>query len=682
MSRRRRQASPPVKPVETKTEPLPAPLTGKQLTLLLAGLLALLLLTYSNHFFNSFHFDDSHTVVNNPWIRDLHNVPRFFADAATFSTYPSDQTYRPLVSASLALDYWFGHGLNPLFFHLSTFFWYIVQLGLMFVLFRKTFDLAHPDPRNALIAFFATGVYAVHPAMAETVNYIMQRGDLYSTLGVIAGLVAYIAAPKLRRYGLYLAPVVLGMFSKEPTAVFPALLFVWIWLFEEEDPKKVFVRCLPSILVTGSLALFVLSMGKQNYNPTAIPGWNYRISQPAVLLTYFRKFFIPVGYSADSDRVPYASPFEEDALDGFIFLLAIIAAAFWCRRRRETRPIAFGLAWFLIAALPTSWPVLADVENDHRMFFPFVGLALAASWAAALWLFRRSVPRAVWASACVLVPAALAWGAHERNKVWHSDESLWYDVTVKSPRNGRGLMNYGLSQMELGRYDVALDYFERAAVFNPAYSYLETNLGIANGALTKDAEADRHFARAVGLTPAEAAPRFFYARWLNQKGRVPEAIANLKIAVANNPSYVDAAHLLMQIYADQGDRANLKALAQATASRFPSDPETRSWLARADTLALRPTAETAAESLLSTSLAFYQAGKFRDSIAAARAALTLRPNYAEAWNNIAAGYNALSDWDNGIAAGEQAVRLKPDFELARNNLALARSQKDRAARSK
>jgi tetratricopeptide (TPR) repeat protein len=615
--------------------------------------------------------------VNNPWIRDLRNVPRFFADASTFSTYPSDQSYRPLTSASLALDYWFGHGLNPLFFHLSTFLWFIVQLALMFVLFRMTFDLARPDPRNAAVAFFATAVYAVHPAMAETVNYIMQRGDLYSTLGVIAALVVYIAAPALRRFGIYLVPALLGVFSKEPAAVFPALLFVWIWLFEEEDLQKVFLRCLPSIVVMGAAALFILSMGKQNYNPTAISGWNYRISQPAVLLTYFWKFFIPIGYSADSDRVPYTSLFEEDALDGFIFLLAVIAAAFWCRRRRETRPIAFGLAWFLIAALPTSWPVLADVENDHRMFFPFVGLTLAASWTAALWLFRRSGPRAVWASACVLVLAALAWGTHERNKVWQTDESLWYDVTVKSPRNGRGLMNYGLSQMELGRYDVALDYFERAAVFNPAYSYLEINLGIVNAALNKDAEADRHFNRAVALTPTEAPPRFFYARWLNQKGRIPEAIANLKIAVANNPAYLDAAHLLMQIYADQGDRANLKALAQATFSRFPSDPETHAWLAKADTLAPRPSVDTAAESLLSTSLAFYRAGKFKDSIAAARAALALRPNYAEAWNNIAAGYNALSDWDNGIAAGEQAVRLKPDFELARNNLALAISQKQR-----
>ncbi|HXJ42690.1 MAG TPA: hypothetical protein VNH18_25640 [Bryobacteraceae bacterium] len=42
---------------------------------------------------------------------------------------------------------------------------------------------------------FASALYDVHPVMAETVNYIIQRADLYSTLGVIAGLVLYAARP-------------------------------------------------------------------------------------------------------------------------------------------------------------------------------------------------------------------------------------------------------------------------------------------------------------------------------------------------------------------------------------------------------------------------------------------------------------------------------------------------------
>jgi Flp pilus assembly protein TadD len=59
-------------------------------------------------------------------------------------------------------------------------------------------------------------------------------------------------------------------------------------------------------------------------------------------------------------------------------------------------------------------------------------------------------------------------------------------------------------------------------------------------------------------------------------------------------------------------------------------------------------------------------------IAASRAALALRPNYAEAWNNIGAAYNKLGRYDKAGAACEEALRLKPDFQLARNNLQYAR----------
>jgi len=57
--------------------------------------------------------------------------------------------------------------------------------------------------------------------------------------------------------------------------------------------------------------------------------------------------------------------------------------------------------------------------------------------------------------------------------VWHNEETLWYDVTLKSPQNGRGLMNYGLTQMEKGDYVRALNYFTRALEFSPDYYVLE-----------------------------------------------------------------------------------------------------------------------------------------------------------------------------------------------------------------
>jgi tetratricopeptide (TPR) repeat protein len=77
---------------------------------------------------------------------------------------------------------------------------------------------------------------------------------------------------------------------------------------------------------------------------------------------------------------------------------------------------------------------------------------------------------------------------------------------------------------------------------------------------------------------------------------------------------------------------------------------------------------------LTRSQAFYDRGQYPEAIAAAKEALRLRPNYAAAWNNIGAAYNALGQFDKGAAACEEALRLQPNFPLAWNNLKFARAQ--------
>src|ERR1700722_8578839 len=190
---------------------------------------------YANHFHNSFHFDDSHAIVTNVYIRDLHYIPLFFKDSRTGRSSPANQVCRPVLMTQLAIDYLLGHGLNdPLWFHISTFFWFLIQLILMFILFHQLLDAAAPGPANQYVALFGVAWYGLHPAIAETVNYICQSADLLSTLAVVAGMVMYIRLPKLRKFGLYLVPVAIGSMAKAPAVVFCGILLVYIFLFEED----------------------------------------------------------------------------------------------------------------------------------------------------------------------------------------------------------------------------------------------------------------------------------------------------------------------------------------------------------------------------------------------------------------------------------------------------------------
>lgn len=626
-------------------------------------------IAYANHWHNGFHFDDFHTIVDNPSIRSLHNLPRFFTDTTTFSVLPANQTYRPLVSASLAVDYALGKGYVPTWFHLGTFLLFLVLLASMFLLCKEVLKRAGGYERSWIPALLATAWFGLHPAMAETVNYIIQRGDLYSTCGVVMALAIYARWPNLRCTGLYLLPFALAMLSKPPAIVFPVLLLAYLLLFEkqkETSAKSRLLALLPSVVVAVVALILQSAMTPRSYAPTSISGFSYRITQPFVLLRYFGSLFLPVHLNVDTD-LPAFDRVSSDVLWGFLFLMVMIAAVVVCARRVALRPIAFGLIWFLIASFPTSFYVLSEVENDHRMFLPFVGLMLAivwAAWLAVVQLATRRQDLPVWkmATACtVVLLCAYGYGTWQRNKVWHDEDSLWLDDVQKSPRNGRGLMIYGLSQMGHGNYPVALAYFDRATTYTPNYPSLEINLGVVNGVMSRSRDAELHFQRAIALAPSDDQTHFFYGRWLHAQMRLQEALQQLGEAVRLNPARMAQREELMQTLAISGDSVAARAAADAILAMNPGDVQAQAYIAHP--------VVAKADTWLNVSLARYQAKDYPGTITAAEKVLAMDPHSAAAYNNIGAAYAGMGQWKQAVENVRHALEIDPDFQLARNNLA-------------
>jgi Flp pilus assembly protein TadD len=636
----------------------------KKTALLIFVLLSLVSLVYANHFENTFHYDDHHTVVGNPYIRELRNIPRFFADARTFSILPRNRTYRPLVSTSLAIDYWLGDGLAPVWFQLSTFCWFLLQLILMYA-------LASGILQNRLTALFAVAWYGLHPAIAETVNYIIQRGDVYSTLGVVAALWIYAAFPRWRRFGLYLIPFAAGVLSKPPALIFPAILFMYLWLFEV-DASKAALRCAPAVATAGALAYLTVAMTPPEFNPGVISAAPYRMTQPLVAWRFFRAFFIPDSLSADTDHTAIAGIFHYCAWLGFLFVIALVAVAVWCSRKQEWRPAAFGLWWFLLAFLPAAVFPVAEVENDHRMYFLFVGLAIAASWTIARFLSTRGPERRLIRVATIALCSAelgiFALATAQRNEIWRTEESLWYDVTVKSPRNGRGMMNYAATQKQKGDFARALVYLEKARALGAPADLVEADLGAVTGELRRDAEAERHFLRAIEISPHEPSTRQLYARWLDSRGRSEEAMEQAKIGARANPDNLESIYALLGIYAKEKMWRDVRAVAEGLLKRFPSDVPAKAYLLMLDPAA--PALRTPGN-FLYLSVLHFEAARFEDAIGAAKEAVKLRPRYPEAYNNIAAAYRKLEEWDHAAEAAREALLLRPQFDQAQKNLTLA-----------
>src|SRR5438132_12351820 len=602
------------------------------------ALLSLLLLAaYSNHFENSFHFDDAHTVVNNAAIQSLRNIPRFFTDATTFSSLPSNQSYRPLVSTLFAIDYAIGH-LKPFWFYLSIFTLFLALVLLIAFVVYQLID-------NLWIAFGGAALYGLHPANADTVNYIVASAEIISTLGIVASFAVYAAFPHLRRYCIYVLPAAIAVLAKPPAAIFPVLFAAYLVLFSGSSAKRRLSEVAVPFLICAAALLVVQAMTPKSWVAGARDAHNYLITQPYVTLLYFKTFFWPVGISADYDLNPFTTTDDPRFWAGFAFVVVLATMSIFAARVNKTRVTGFGLLWFLIALLPTSLFPLAEPMNDHRTFLPYIGLVISIAGAIALLCQARiAEQRSMRIAFCLVILFILsvnAFATFQRNKVWKTEETLWHDVAIKSPGNPRGLMNYGNTLMAKGDFPGALEYFHRAQVIAPQYSVLMINLAIAEDATKQSAAAEEHFKDALRLAPSHPDSYTYYARYLLSHSRAQEARAFLQSALELSPIDLTARDLL--------------ARANATNQSETQTPEY----------------------YLDLSLQFYREERYVESIVTSRRALDLRPNYAEAWNNICAAYNKLSRYQEAAEACEQALHYNPDFELARNNLQYARDKLNR-----
>lgn len=651
--------------------------THKRALIALAVTLFLIVcVAYSNHFTNGFEFDDYHTIVNNEYIRDIKNLPLFFTDIKYFGTNPGNQGYRPVLVSFNAIDYWLAGGLDPVYFHADIFFFYILQLVLMYVMFLKIMNIALPSENNKFYSLLFTGFYGVHAANAETINYIIQRSDAFSTLCIVASFLLYMI-PKARKYYLYLLTTAIGLGTKETGAVFGMMLFFYILLFEEKCSLVEFVtlRRIKSSFkaLLGSVPALVFSLGlffllqKTFFQAAPAPApsagpdsgvmWNGFMTQWVIIFHYIGNFILPLDLSADPDFQIRTTFFDREVLLCLFVILSLIAIAFITSVSEKQRPISFGILWFFLALAPTVYSSSVDpsgqIANDHRTFFPYVGLVLSLGWWLRLLYLRyeekirqQSYLPKLFAVVYFAVISLHAYGTYQRNIVWSSSETLWHDATIKSPKNGRAQMNYGLSLMAQGRYEETLPYFQRTLELMPYWAFIHINMGVLREAMGYSAEAEQYFQNAIRYQPLVPDSYYFYARWLQKKDRVPEAIAQLQEGIRISPGHAGIAGFLSELQASSSETMEDKIKKEAKmAEDNPS-----------------------AANYINLSLTYYRNGMFAECIKACEKALELDPRSSLAFNNMCSAYNSLGQWEKGAAACRKALEIDPAFDRAKNNL--------------
>ena len=238
---------------ETGAEAPPAGREPVRPGLWLLGALTLTFLVYAPTLAFDFVYDDTVIVRDNPLIRDLGNVPRYFtADLWTVvPPFQRGQFYRPLWQAYATVSY-AVHGLDTRAWHLGLIFIHLAITALIYPAARRLTG----DRAASLIA---TLLFGLHPIHGEAVAWVAGANASLSALPVLicvlcgwAGLDSTGRTRQLWLAGSLIAFTV-GLFIKEDAVAGPGILAISAWCLPREGRRptllELFLLLIPFGLV-------------------------------------------------------------------------------------------------------------------------------------------------------------------------------------------------------------------------------------------------------------------------------------------------------------------------------------------------------------------------------------------------------------------------------------------------
>jgi hypothetical protein len=402
----------------------------------------------------TFQFDDFRNVVQDPATTDV---------AALAERLPHG--LRPLTRLSYFLDAQL-YGMRPAGFLSTNLLLHAITVMLVFALARRRLGDA--------AALAAALVFAVQPANAEVVAYVSGRSTGLMTPLLLGGLLLYDEGKRIGALALF----ALACLAKEHAVVFPALVLAWE--VTRTEPRRGAAR---DLVLTATLATIVaaLLLNTDGYRSLLTHSLSDRSlgenlhanarAIPQMLSLWLRPWALSADHAFDP-RLHLAA-----SIAGLIFMLTATGLAVALRRQRPM--LALAIAWPLIALLPTN-SILAkpDLVTEKPLYLAWVGPAIALGAAApALLRFteNRTTRRVFLGAACLVLCAAVGvciW----RASLWRDPVALWTDAVAKAPHKSRCWNNLGMANLAAHREADAIAAFQRAVLLDPANEHASLNL--------------------------------------------------------------------------------------------------------------------------------------------------------------------------------------------------------------
>ena len=393
----------------------------------------------------AFVYDDVNDITANP-----------SAQAGTFlDRLPV--TVRPLLKASYAVQDAL-HGMNAFAFHAVNLALHLGAVALVFLLILRLAALsACPPPRARLVAFVATLLWAIHPAVTETVSYVSGRSVGLSSLLILACLLP--ATSEKPHPALALLFAALAPLARETALIVPLLLLAVQVTVGRSLP---FRRALP--VWGGALVAAIILTAMPSHRDLVSFSLDQRGPLDALRANVFAlpeilSFWVkPWTISALPHQPVIYGWSDPPTLMRLTALTLVPVTAFALRKRFPLA--AFAMLWALLALLPTNsaiWRV--DPVAIRPLYLAGLGLSLLL----ALALVQRQI--GVWITGVLAIGLGVL--TFQRAHLYHSYVALFADAAAKSPNEARAQTMLGLALANAGQAEDARAAFARALALDP-----------------------------------------------------------------------------------------------------------------------------------------------------------------------------------------------------------------------
>ena len=588
-------------------------------------------LIYAHTWSSPFYLDDASSIVNNPAIRNIANLP------AIWNFWPA----RFITYLSIALNYHFSQ-LNVFSYHLFNLIVHLASSLLVSWLLLLTFSTPCMQQEKItkpakLLALFAGLIFLTHPLQTEGVTYIIQRATSLATLFYLLALSLYVkfrllqqqeATPVAVRlfYCLSLIVAVMAMFTKEMTITLPFMILCYEICFLKGKDKLAWKHLFPFLatLLVIPLTMFLtksvdfINMKMVSEDPANISSLSYLLTQLRVMVTYLRLLFIPLHQNLDY-AYPISSSFLQlPTLASFILLALILAIAF--KLFSKHRFISFSIFWFFLALLPESSIIpIQDVIFEHRLYLAMAGFSFFT--VAAIYYLLSNKPLKLMVIALLILTSCYAILTYRRNLIWQDELTLWNDVVHKSPQKARPYNNRGNAYYQQGNFTQAIADFNKAITINPKDAVVYFNRGNAYNNQGNMQQAFSDYTKAIAINPNFAHPYNNRGNLYIDQGNMQQAFSDFNKAIAINPLYAEA----------YNNRGNL----------------------------------------------YYQQGNFTQAISDYNKAIAINSSYAEAYSNRGSAYYMIKEYDKAWIDVYNAERLGCMFNPGLFNALKKASERDK-----